>query len=90
MGIVLEKITNELNETTSVKIRKGATGEVLRRHVESIIPILSNPEFTENSVNSKESDQISSGEVISRVPYKRQAASAANDRIKALLEKDLI
>ena len=40
LAIILRAIENELQEVTQVVVFKGDTGETLKRHVESIIPLL--------------------------------------------------
>ena len=41
LAIVTEITTNDMGETTNVLVRKGSTGGTLKRHVESLIPLLS-------------------------------------------------
>ena len=49
LGKVLEAFENELNEVTQVKILKGNSGEIVKRHVESLIPL-----FTDDQMQAKD------------------------------------
>ena len=41
MGIIKSVTVNSLNEVTSVEVMKGDTREVVKRHITTIIPLLS-------------------------------------------------
>ena len=40
LGIVTKAILNDLQEVTSVDVRKGCNREIVKRHIETIIPLL--------------------------------------------------
>ena len=40
IGIVKNVVVNDLEEVTEVEVRKGSTGEVVRRHVTSLVPYM--------------------------------------------------
>ena len=40
IGIVKNVVVNDLEEVTEVEVRKGNTGEVVRRHVTSLVPYM--------------------------------------------------
>ena len=84
LGIVQKVFSNDLGEITSAEIRKGRSGEVVKRHVSSLIPILSSISptvTTENGSSSKSSI---------RTTEKRAAAVASSERTKNMLERDLV
>ena len=45
MAIVTSITENDIGEVTAVKAKKGSTGELVVRHVESVIPLLSRLEY---------------------------------------------
>ena len=90
MGIIVKTITNSLDEVTSVDIRKGSTREVVRRHVESIIPLLSINEYprAEKKVEEGSCDKHVDKPIARSL--KRKAASKCEQRLKDLADKDMI
>ena len=40
LGVVVKRYLNVNNEVTNVEVRKGKTGEIIRRHITSLIPLL--------------------------------------------------
>jgi len=82
LAVVLEVFTNDLDEVTSVRIRRGDTGEVVRRHSCTIVPLLSS---SEDFVKPVESPAVSNAE-ISPTPKRdlpRKAAREALARISS-------
>lgn len=83
MGIVIKTNLNNLNEVTSVEVKKGTNSEVVKRHVESIIPLMvmqSKPKEKEKSEDNP-------------IPQKRSQRSAAKsctERIKNLSVQGII
>ena len=59
MGIVTKITTNNLGEVTEAIVRKGKTGELTRRHITGLIPLMNHPELEEDSSN-RASDQTNS------------------------------
>ena len=84
----VEEITeNSLGEVTSIKVRKGATREILFRHVNSIIPILTDMPC------SNDADESLHVSLENSVPVRknlRGAAIRAKDALKHLAEDDCI
>ena len=60
MALVTDIIVNDIGEVTNVIARKGKNGEIIKRHVSSVIPLLSSNECNvEQSLNNvKSSDSI--------------------------------
>ena len=53
MGRVTKTVVNDLDEVTGVEIKKGKTGETVKRHVTSVIPLMKlNPSITSNSTSA--------------------------------------
>ena len=53
MGRVTKTVVNDLNEVKGVEIKKGKTGETVKRHVTSVIPLMKiNPSITSNSTSA--------------------------------------
>ena len=80
LGIVKKIICNDLGEITDAEVKKGKTGETLKRHVTSLIPILS---------SDQSSIQLRDGEdetVQPRLSNKRKAAMASSERTKVLFD----
>ena len=52
MGRITKTVVNDLGEVTGVEIKKGKTGEIVKRHVTSVIPLLklNLPSVTSNSI----------------------------------------
>ena len=55
MGRVVDVVINSNNEVTGAKILKGATREIVKRHVTTIIPLL-NARFTEIPIKDSSTD----------------------------------
>ena len=85
MGIVKEVTINQLGECTDVLVFKGSTKELVKRHVSSIIPLMSVDELNlnSNSVDLNETDSKSKADVPSR-PI-RKSAEKAKSKIKQML-----
>ena len=95
LGKIIETTENDLKEVVSVRLKKGDTGEIVRRHVESLIPLFS-------EMNSEEDTEELPGSVsqsahghskddhidmnVSRRPSRR-AASKASAKIKHLFKE---
>lgn len=97
MGIVKEIRTNCNDEVTGVTLLKGKTREVVKRHVSSLIPILSVGEpsdsssnFMQNSFRTKEFDKVASikeDNTKGHVKFKRKAAEASAEKTRLILAK---
>lgn len=92
MGIVQSVTKNCLQETTDVCLLKGATREVVRRHVSSLIPLLKSSELqtgeaaAEDSGPEKERNWTSIG----GVRPKRSAALQSAKKTARLVEAGLV
>ena len=83
MGRVLSVETNSLGEATSARILKGDTGEIVRRHVTSLILLLSGETcVTPGQNEGQHTEPISPTK---RPPSNRKAAKQAREKIGALL-----
>lgn len=56
MGIITKVVHNCLGETTEADIKKGLTGETVRRHVTSLIPLINFTECVMDTADGNESD----------------------------------
>ena len=81
MGRVLEVITNDLNEITQAKIKKGKSGQVNKIHVTQLIPLLEANEDENNTYFPVNNDEIS--DVSSR--SRRVAAIESEEKTKIML-----
>jgi len=75
MAIVKEIVENDLSEVTGVVVRKGLTGETVKRHVSSVIPLLGacNPA----SAADAQRDLREATETVARRPLRAAARKAA-------------
>ena len=80
MALIRDVIENDLGEVTSVICLKGKTKEIVRRHVTSIIPLLSNKE-SPNYIDVKCKDR-DVRDPVSR-PF-RKAANRCREKLKNL------
>jgi len=94
LGIVTEVTVNDLGEATAVKARKGATGEVVRRHTSSIVPLLRKREYDTSTDPPPSVETVSrnvSDAAIDRLDKpKRIAAKIAKAKIKSLQELNFV
>ena len=81
MGRVLEVITNDLNEVTQAKIKKGKSGQVNKIHVTQLIPLLEANEDENHTNVPVNNDEIS--DVSSR--SRRVAAIESEEKTKIML-----
>ena len=79
IGRVKEVITNINDEVTGVKVLKGKSGEILKRHISSIIPLLSAIEDT------GQRQEVGSDNNQLRKPPKRQAAIQSAQKTRDIL-----
>ena len=86
MGRVLSVERNSLNETTSAKIWKGDSKEVVFRHVTSLIPLISgeNVSCIEEAHKKLENASGNTKTSGSRPKTTRAAAKAANAKMKTM------
>jgi len=80
MGIVEEVTVNSYGEVTGAKIRKGSNREVVKRHVTTIIPLLSLEHEESHDVKD---DQP--GGVSSKIKVRRLAAMDSEAKTKRML-----
>ena len=78
LGIVEKIETNDLGETIAVEVRKGKSGEILKRHVTSLIPIL-----TDIPSVKKDAKQNQSLKLLR--PPKRKAAIISRNLTKRII-----
>lgn len=95
VAIVKQITVNDLNETTGVLVLKGATRELVRRHVSSVIPILKKSEYTNKPPNiSDESvrQEIKNSPVESKTNSRprRAAAECGIRKTRALMEEGVV
>ena len=90
MGIVKSVVINDLDEVTGAAILKGRSREIVKRHVTSLIPLLSSDQPDQSA--SDQVDQIISrgnfdhtGQVPGRSTTKRKAALVSAEKTKHIL-----
>ena len=92
MGIVKEVQTNIKDEVTGAKILKGKTKELVKRHVSSLIPLLSVAETTPQ-IGSDSLEKVNNQELDLKADSKkknvRKAAIASTEKTKQLYKGDL-
>lgn len=84
MGIVVEVFSNNLGEVTGVKVRKGSNREIVKRHVTSVIPLLSSENHC-NDLQAKPEAEDDPGPERS----KRKAAARGAERTRVMLNDSL-
>lgn len=77
LAVVMKVKKNSLNEVTGVTAKKGLTGELMKRHVSTIIPLISNDAEMEGT------SPASTTENIRRLPP-RAAKDAAKLKLQAM------
>jgi len=81
MAIVRDLTVNSFGEITSVKLLKGATGELVQRHSTSLVPLLS----PKSEIGSSK-DEVQINARPRNVRPKRQAAMMASSKTKLLFK----
>ena len=77
MAIVREVFSNEQDEVTAVKLLKGSTREIVKRHVNAVIPLIKND-------GGGETKEVPSEIIYTRPPSVRKAAINSRFRTKQL------
>ena len=90
MGIIREVTMNDQGEVTEVLLKKGDTNEFVRRHVESIIPLLSKHEYKTNIIETPCANSVSPSEPNPKRRNLRRAAKEAAGRMRHLVSKNLV
>ena len=91
LGKILQTFENELNEVTQAIVLKGDTGEKLKRHVSSLIPILTNlmpNDGVGSMVKETQLETKNVSPVHSRV--QRKAACESQEKTKQVFDKALV
>lgn len=86
LGIVKKTYSNELEEVTSVDVLKGDTKEILRRHVYSIIPLLT----TNESQDQNKEGNLQIKEEKKNVRRSRKAALKGSQLTREWFEKGIL
>ncbi|XP_068224897.1 uncharacterized protein [Palaemon carinicauda] len=84
MGRIKEIVKNINNEVTAVKVFKGKTGEILKRHSSSIIPLLSVP----NDDEKQGVPDTKNVHIVSSRPKRKAAIQGAAKIHQILAESD--
>ena len=87
MGRIVSTHVNDLGEVTGVSLLKGSSGEIVKRHVSSLIPLLTEASVRYLSMpdNSRSGNVKESSEKGSNARNKRSAALKADEINRALL-----
>ena len=86
MAVVLSVKKNSIDEVTTVTVRKGANREVVTRHVDSIIPLLSVDLQSDESVGTRD---LVAGEAQSARPPRKTAAISRSRTAKLVSENSV-
>ena len=88
MGIVKQTIINDIDECTDVIVYKGKTKEYVKRHVSSIIPLLTSNEMdlTPEQISGPNSNQNTSNNGQINTRPQRKAAINAKLKIKQICD----
>ena len=90
MAVVREIKSNDLGEVVEVVVKKGSTGELLRRHVSVVVPYLTNSIKKDNDENVLPSnDEIITDVHMPERRPQRTAATFAAERNSALFRDNL-
>ena len=88
LGVVEKIVKNYLGEVTELVIYKGKTMERVRRHVSSVVLLLSpNHDYTNTDLPSA---QVSDVSATTPVPSRRAAAAASAEKTRGLLSQGLV
>ena len=85
LGIIKSLETNSIGENTSAVVFKGKTRELTKRHVSSLIPLLSQGNISEDDKPLMFDNEFSD----KTIRVKRQAAQEANEKNTLLFSHDL-
>jgi len=91
MGIVKKVIENEMKEITGVEILKGTSKEVVKRHVNSVIPLLA---FEETTLSNQPTELIEKHTI--KLPIEnvikpqRKAAQICREKCKQLVLSEAV
>ena len=80
MAVVKTITKNDLDEVTGVMVRKGNNREIVKRHVNSVIPYMSVETFSDNSEKSTDTANLHAG----RVRESRQSAVVSRQRTQRM------
>ena len=92
---MVEVASNDLDETTEVVLKKGNTGELVRRHVSSIIPYMEVEDSSRDPPINRPSSRVntlreSGNTAPSRAASNRAASIRAAQNIRDLAESNQI
>lgn len=87
LAIVTKLIINDLDEVTAVEARKGCNREIVRRHVDTVIPLLTPDKSTEQKLKLSRTDSVKIG---TSARPKRIAALECESAIRDLMIKGCI
>jgi len=89
MGRVRSIVTNDIDEVTGATVLKGRTGELVNRHVNSLIYLFSPPDVEDCERHAVDTVAVDSGNTEHQRPV-RAAAVACRDKIAQLKQSDCI
>ena len=89
MAIVTEVEENSLGEVVSATLLKGGTKELTRRHVTSLIPILTGEDYDNNRPSSTPRSETAPL-AVPRQRSKRSAAATSVQRNRQLATQGLV
>ena len=97
MAIVTETNKNDIGEVTSIVAKKGATGELVERHVASVVPLLSRMEYLRSRDDeppvhsiSGDDDPVRTDVNPVKVRPKREAAERSRKKTSQLISRTLV
>ena len=91
LGRVTEVFENELEEVTQIKVLKGDTGQILKRHVTSIIPVLTKHlQNTSETHNPVEENPSSPSTNVQNRKSQRLAAVKGRKKTQDMIDEGLV
>ena len=90
MGIVHEITCNDQGEVTEAMIKKGDSNEIVRRHVESIIPLLQRNEHQTSIIETPDINSVPPTEPKPERRNERKAAQRAAECRRQLVSQNML
>ena len=90
LAIITKFSKNEMNEVTDITARKGCTGEVVSRHVNAVIPLLSSELNSFNPNKTSSIPRIEASSTRSRPGSGRVAAAKCRKKTLDLVKKGVL
>ena len=90
MAIVVDTVVNDLGEVTDATVKKGKTGECVKRHVDFLVPILKTGQNNEEASMSPNNPHPSPAGSKQRSKSSRKAAKKCQEGWRSLASRNLV